>query len=295
MDQDLEEKIINMFNNKTICVFGGTGTIGSLIVDYLLTQEPKTIRIFSNDEDSLWKAQRKWNYGNRNNIRYLLGDIRNLERCRIALKNVDFVFNAAAIKHVPFAEYNPMEAVNVNINGLNNIIQACVERKAKKLLHISTDKAVKPTTVMGATKFIGEQLVQMRWAQNPEVDMVCVRLGNVWDSRGSIVPLIHECMKKQKPIPLTSPKMERYFMQPEEVTEFIIDSFKNGEHGEIRIPKLKVVKILDIMRGEAGVEYPFEEIGIRKGEKISEELISEEELNFAIEFEDKWIIENMIK
>jgi len=282
----------SVFENKKICVFGATGTIGTLIIDYLLTQNPEVIRVFANSENSLWLSRQQWK---EINIRYLLGDIRSLERVRSALKDIDYVFNAAAVKHVDFAEYNPMEAVSVNINGLNNIIQACIERKVKKLLHISTDKVVNTSTVMGATKLIGERLVQIRWSQNPTVQMVVVRLGNVWNSRGSIVPLIHECMKQHRPIPLTHPEMTRYFIQPEELIKFVMDAFENGGKGEIYVPKLKVVKILDLIHNEAGISYPFETIGIRRGEKLSEELISQEELRFATELQDKWIIKHEIK
>lgn len=277
-----------MFENKKICVFGGTGTIGSLIVDYLLEQHPSVVRVFSNDENSLWDSYRQWGHGLE--LRYILGDIRDPEKLKKVLKGIDYVFNCAAIKHVPFCEYNPMEAVKTNILGLENIIEACVYNKIKKLLHVSTDKSVKASTVMGSTKFIGERIVQMRWAQNPEIEMVCVRLGNVWDSRGSIVPLIRECQKQHRAIPLTHIDMTRYFMQPQEVIEFIMKAFQEGGKGEIFIPKLKIVKIMDIIKGEVGIDYPFEEIGIRRGEKIEEELISEEELRVAEEYEDKWII-----
>lgn len=287
--------MIDFFENKKICVFGGTGTIGSLIVEYLITQNPSVIRIFSNDENSLWESQQKWKYGKNNNIRYLLGDIRDLDRCILALKNIDYVFNCAAIKHVPFCEYNPLESVKTNILGLDNIINACIYRRIKKLLYISTDKAVRPSTVMGACKQIGERILQMKWAQNPEIKMLCVRLGNVWNSRGSILPLINECKKQEKPIPITDSNMTRYFMQPEEVIDFIIESFKEGGEGEIFIPKLKTVKILDIIHGEVGIDYPFKEIGIRRGEKLEEELISKEELRFAEEYEDKWILKSNFK
>jgi len=282
----------SVFENKKICVFGATGTIGTLIVNHLLTQNPEVIRVFANSENSLWLSRQQWK---EINVRYLLGDIRSLERVRSALKDIDYVFNCAAVKHVDFAEYNPMEAVSVNINGLNNIIQACIERKVKKLLYISTDKVVNTSTVMGATKLIGERLVQIRWSQNPTVQMVVVRLGNVWNSRGSIVPLIHECMKQHRPIPLTHPEMTRYFIQPEELIKFVMDAFENGGKGEIYVPKLKVVKILDLIHNEAGISYPFETIGIRRGEKLSEELISQEELRFATELQDKWIIKHEIK
>jgi len=289
----METQKASMFENKKICVFGGTGTIGSLIVEYLQTQNPAVIRVFANSENSIWEAQRKWSMYP--NIRYLVGDIRNLERVRTALKDIDYVFNAAAMKHVPFCEYNPIEAVETNVLGLNNVITACIERKVKKLLHVSTDKAVSPSTLMGATKMIGERLIQIRWSQNPTIQMVAVRLGNVWNSRGSIIPIIDECKKQQKPVPITDLSMTRFFMQPEEVIKFIIEAFENGGKGEIYVPKLKLVNLLEIIRGRVGISYPYEVIGIRRGEKLSEELISQEELRFASEYNDKWIIKHEFK
>lgn len=291
-----------LFEGKTILVIGGSGTIGMLIVEYLLTQKPHTLRIFSNDENSLYESEQKFKV--RKNLRYLLGDIRDFERVKQATRNVDYVFNAAAIKHVPKAEYNPMEAVKTNIFGLENIIQACVENGVSKLLQISTDKATNPICIMGMTKAIGERLIQIRWSQNPTIKMVCVRLGNVWNSRGSIMELVKECQKQDKPIPITSFHMNRYFMQQEEVIDFIMLAFKEGGNGEIYIPKLKSVNIADIIRGEVGIDYPFKEIGIRKGEKLDEKLINDEELSkcrkdnsekekyWIIKNEDYWVIEN---
>jgi UDP-N-acetylglucosamine 4,6-dehydratase len=277
-----------MFKNKIITVFGGTGTVGSLIVEYLRTQSPKSIRVFSNDENSLWEKQQEWKH---DGLRYLLGDIRDFERVKRALKGVDYVFNCAAVKHVPFAEYNPMEAVNVNIHGLSNIIEACIIQKVKKLLHISTDKACEPSTCMGATKMIGERLIQMRWAQNPEMDMVCVRSGNIWNSRGSIIPLIKEYKKQQLPFPLTDLDMKRYFIEPDKLLKFIMLVFENGKKGEIWIPKLKEVKITDLIKGMYEKEGSFKIVGRRKGEKLREKLFSETEINIK-EYETYWIIES---
>lgn len=287
-----------MFDKKTICVFGGTGTIGSLIVEELMKYDC-IIRVFCNSENELWEKRNEWNEKFKDTedfekVRYLYGDIRDLERVNRALKGVDYVFNCAAMKHVPYCEYNPLEAVKTNVLGLNNVIQGCIENNVKKLLHVSTDKAVEPSTVMGATKMIGEKILQMRWQQNPDVQMVCVRLGNVWASRGSIMELVKECRKQEKPIPITDKKMKRFFMTPDEVCSFIFESFREGGYGEIFIPKLKQVNILEVIRGEVGIEYPFEEIGIRKGEKLEESLISSEELRLDTleETRTKWIIHN---
>ncbi len=284
--------MIKMFENKTICVLGGTGSIGGYIVEEFIKKNDKDnlnciIRIVSNDENSLYMRQQEW--GKREDLRYQLGDVRDYIRMLRVLKNVDYVFNCAAIKHVPFAEYNPMEAVQTNIIGLDNIINACVERKIKKLFHISTDKAVNPCNVMGATKLIGERMIQMRWAQNPTIDMVCLRCGNVFGSRGSIAPYIRECKKNGLVIKVTDPRMERYFIYPDELIELIFDCFENGYHGDIWVPKLKSTKIMNLVGG-----YPYEVIGSRKGEKLREELLTDLELSECQEYEKYYIIKNKL-
>ena len=282
-----------MFENKKICVFGGTGTIGSLIVEYLQTQNPSVIRVFCNDENSLWEARQRWGYGNKFNMRYPLGDIRDIDRCILVLKDIDYVFNCAALKHVPICEDNPSEAIKTNVLGLDNIINACVYRKVKKLLHISTDKAVEPTTTMGMTKGISERVLQIRWAQNPEVNMVCVRMGNILDSRGSILPKVREQKAKGLPVTITNPDMERFFMTQEDTTKFIINAFINGKRGEIWVPKLKETNLMDLIQKEIGKDYPIEIIGNRKGEKLREKLISNHEIMLAdCTKRDVWIIRN---
>jgi FlaA1/EpsC-like NDP-sugar epimerase len=277
-------------------VFGGTGSVGSLIVEHLMTQDPYSIRVFCNNENELWEAKQKWDKmfideWQSRKLRYLLGDIRNVDRVKRALKGVDFVFNCAAIKHVPFAEYNPMEAVDVNIKGLENVIDGCVNNKVKKLLHISTDKAVEPTTIMGASKMIGERLLQERWKQNPTIQITCVRSGNIWNSRGSLIRLVEEYKKTSEPIPITDKKMRRYFIQPEALLQFIMLAFKEGKNGEIWVPKLQEISIIEAIRKGVPEDYPLIEIGIRKGEKLSEKLISETEINIK-EFDTYWVIEN---
>lgn len=283
---------LNFFDNKKICVFGGTGTLGSLIVEYLITQNPSVIRIFNLSEHSSVKKRQKWGYGEKNNIRYLIGDIRNYERCKLALKDIDYVFNCAAIKHVDVAEYNPMVAITTNVNGLKNIINACIEQKVKKLLQISTDKACEPTSLMGATKMLGERLIQIRWSQNPEVDMICVRLGNILNSRGSILPKVRKQKAKGKPITITNPDMERFFMTQKEAIKFIINAFINGKNGEIWVPKLKETNLMDLIEKEIG-KCSIEIIGNRKGEKLRERMISDHEIMIAdCTKRDMWIIRN---
>jgi len=279
------------FKDKTICVFGGTGTIGSLIVEYLVTQKPYSIRIFCNVENELHECKQKW--GVDEPYRYLLGDIRDYRRVKRALKGVDYVFNAAAIKHVPEAEYNPIEAVNTNIIGLDNIIEGCVIHEIEKLLHISTDKAVEPTTLMGATKMISERLLQMRWAQNPEIKMVIVRLGNVYGSRGSVIQVIREQKEKGQSITVTNPDMHRFFMMPSEVTEFIMKAFNGNGEGEIWVPKLEESNLMDVLRKEVGKDYPITIIGNRKGEKLHEKLLTDYERSISLISINEWVIPNI--
>lgn len=282
----------SIFKDKTIIVFGGTGTIGSLIVEYLKDNKPKAIRVFSNDENGLAEAKAKW--GTNNEMRYFVGDIRDYERVIDSMTGVDYVFNCAAMKHVPFCEDNPVEALKTNVLGLKNIIQGCIIHKIKKLLHISTDKACEPIGVMGYTKAIGERLLRVRWSQNPYIDMVCVRLGNVSESRGSILPLVRQFQREDKDFPLTSPNMTRFFMEPEDVLEFIMLAFTFGGHGEIFIPKLNAINVLEYIQGKVGI-IPYKEIGIREGEKMEEIMISEEELSYCIEKDTYWILPNKLK
>ena len=286
------EKILETFKDKSIMVFGGTGTVGSLIVEYLQQFSPKVLRIFSNDENSLWEAQQK--FGD-NKIRYIIGDIREYERVKRSLKDVDYVFNCAAIKHVPFAEYNPIEVVKTNIFGLDNIINASVEQKIKKILHISTDKAVEPSTNMGATKMIGERLVQARYMQNPTIDMVITRFGNVWGSRGSIVQIIRKQKERGEPITITDPNMTRYFMQENEVIDLIFTAFVEGHNGDVWVPKLSPVLLSEVIKKEVGENYSYQIIGARKAEKISEKLLFDHEIPNIIDIEKYWIIPNDYK
>lgn len=278
-----------MFEGKTITVFGGSGTIGSLIVESLQLHNPHSIRVFSNDENSLWEAEQKWGNGR---IRYLLGDIRDFRRVKRALRDVDYAFNCAAIKHVPFAEYNPIEAVDINIHGLENIIEACFICDVEKLIHISTDKVCEPSTCMGMTKGIGERLCQIRDDNKGKAitKISCIRLGNVWGSRGSLIPIINYYIEHRRPIPITDLRMERYFVKPKNLQYYILKVFESMNGGEIFVPKLTNYKIIDIIHEIAGRKYPIEVVGIRKGEKLKEILLTETELESAVELEDMWVI-----
>lgn len=282
-------KFNDFFNNKIILVCGGTGSIGSEIVTQLLEYNPKTIRILSNSENELWECNLRFKKFE-NKLRYLLGDIRNYERIKRAVKEVDYVFNAAAIKHVPFSEYNPMEAINVNIHGLENIIEACFENNVKKLLNISTDKAVNPISVMGATKMLGERLCISRELAKGSVNTIisCVRFGNVLGSRGSIIPLVEQQIKSGNKVTLTDENMRRFFMSISDAARLVLKSMYMAQGGEIFVLKMPVIRIKDLLEvliekfagiyGKDPDDIIIDVIGSRRGEKLEESLLTQNEL-----------------
>ena len=289
------------FENKVILVLGGTGTIGSEITSQILNFNPETIRIFSNSENELWETKLKFKES-MNKLRFLIGDIRYYDRLKRAADNVDIIFNAAAIKHVPFSEYNPMEAVNVNIHGLENIIEAAFECEVENLIHISTDKAVNPTTVMGATKMLGERLCISRELAKGEhnTKISCVRFGNVLGSRGSIIPLIKKQIENGSSVTITDENMKRFFLSKLQAVELVLKAATISKGGEIFVLKMPVVLIRDLIAiiieeyspkiGKESSSIKITRVGSRQGEKINEELISPIEYSQCYETEDMYCI-----
>ena len=291
----------SFFKEKVITVIGGTGSIGSNIVNHLLKHNPKTIRILSNSENELWETELKFKE-HADKLRFLLGDIRDYERIKRAVEDVDYVFNAAAIKHVPVSEYNPMEAINVNIHGLENIIEACFSCKVKKLIHISTDKAVSPTTVMGATKMLGERLCSSRELTKGTKSTIisCVRFGNVLGSRGSIIPLIKQQIKNDDLATITDEKMKRFFLSISQAVELVLKAAYLAQGGEIFVLKMPTVLIKDLIEviiedyspiiGKKPDSIKLKFVGTRPGEKFEEELISPDEYLYLLETKEMYVI-----
>lgn len=267
-----------MFNNKVILITGGTGSFGNACVEYLIKHyKCKKIIIFSRDE--MKQYQMKANFKNEKNMRFFLGDVRDLDRLKFAFKNVDYVIHAAALKHVPAAEYNPLECIKTNIYGSSNIVSAAIDAKVKKVLALSTDKAVNPINLYGATKLCAEKIFIDGNAISGKnsTSFSIVRYGNVLSSRGSIIPLIKKLkLEKQKTIPLTDERMTRFFINLTDAVKFVLSCFKMMDKGEIFIPKMPSIYIKDLMKTiypEANIKI----IGIRPGEKIDELLISKDE------------------
>lgn len=281
-------------------VFGGTGTIGTEIVKQLLQKEDTdVIRIFSNDENSLFESKQE--FGEDKRLRWILGDVRDYKKVEMSCRNIDFAFNCAAIKHVDISEYNPIEVVNVNIIGLENIIQACFYHMVVRLLHISTDKAVEPTSVMGATKLIAERLCVIRnnTKGSKFMQIGCVRLGNVYGSRGSLVPIIKRQLELEQPITVTSPFAMRYFITIEKAGKFILDTMSKFKGGEIHIPKMENRSVRQVMMdviGDCGFNPKHigtKVIGLKKGEKVEEKLYLESEC--VVIHEDRIVIGEVIE
>jgi len=262
-------------------ITGGTGSLGKAIVEYLLrNKEAKGIRIYSRDEYKQWKMKQfiQENYGRTAPVSFLIGDVRDKERLSRALNGVDYVTNAAAMKQVPACEDDPMEAIKTNINGAMNVINCSIDAGVKKVMHISTDKAVYPINLYGATKTVAEKLFIDGNTYAPERTLFsCCRYGNVLGSRGSLIQLIQEKIKANQPIPLTHPDMTRFFVSLKTMVPFIIDKLLTMEGSEIFIPEMQSCRIIDLISC-FGKDLTVEEIGIREGEKLHEDIISSEEI-----------------
>ncbi|MFA6405693.1 MAG: UDP-N-acetylglucosamine 4,6-dehydratase (inverting) [Candidatus Paceibacterota bacterium] len=278
-----------MYNNKTILITGGTGSFGQSFAKYLLINfRPKKVIIFSRDELKQFNMQQE--LGEHDNIRFFLGDIRDVARLRMAFEGVDIVVHAAALKQVPALEYNPFEAIQTNILGSQNIITAALERKVGKVLLISTDKAASPVNLYGASKMCAEKLFVSSnvYSSDGETHFSVVRYGNVIGSRGSIVDTIMN-NKSDAPLHVTDHNMTRFWITLNQCFDLVSYALKNMVGGEIFIPKVPSMKIQDLFKALAP-DRKIKIIGIRPGEKIHETLITQEESSRAHDLEDYYVI-----
>jgi FlaA1/EpsC-like NDP-sugar epimerase len=236
----------NFFESKVILVTGGTGSIGSEIVHQLLKMSPRVVRIFSRDEYKQFCIQQE--LGNRSDVRYLLGDVREGSRLLRAAEGVDIIFHCAAYKHVPFCEYNPFEAVKTNVIGTQNVIEAALAQGVRKVLLISTDKAASPLNVMGATKLLAERLMSstMHSIGSHNTILASVRFGNVLGSRGSVIPLFRDQIAKGGPLTITHPEMTRFFMSIPQAVKLVFSAAELMKGGELFILKMPAARVGDI-------------------------------------------------
>ncbi len=273
-----------------VLITGGTGSFGQKFTEIMLKKyKTKVIRIFSRDELKQWEMKKKFN--NSPHLRFFIGNVRDKDRLERAMDGTDIVVHAAALKQVPLCEYNPFEAVKTNVIGAQNVIKAVIDHNIEKVIAISTDKAVNPINLYGATKMCMEKLftaANSYVGSKRQTRMSCARYGNVVGSRGSIIPLFKE-QKSTGTITITDKRMTRFWITLEQGVEFVIECLEMMQGGEIFIPKIPSMKILDLAKAitpECRIEF----IGIRPGEKIHECLITEEEARHSLEFDNFFII-----
>ncbi len=282
-----------MFNNKNIFISGGTGSFGNKFIEIILEKyKPKKIVIFSRDEFKQLKMQERFPPKKFSCLRFFLGDVRDLDRLKVAMKDIDYVIHAAALKQVPAAEYNPMEYVKTNIHGAENIIQASIYQKVKKIIALSTDKAANPINLYGATKLASDKIfiAANNIIGSQKISFSVVRYGNVLSSRGSVVPLFKQYIKENKNfLPITDVEMTRFFITLSHSVNFVIKSFVNMKGGEIFVPKIPSIKILDLAKAMAP-NLKHKIIGKRPGEKIHELMCPNEFHQQTLEFKDYYLI-----
>ena len=283
-----------MFNGKNILITGGTGSFGKKYTKILLQKyKPNKIIIFSRDELKQYEMAQEFDD---KCMRYFIGDVRDGERLKKAMRDVDFVIHAAALKHVPIAEYNPMECIKTNINGAQNVIDAALENGVSKVIALSTDKAANPVNLYGATKLASDKLfvAANNLVGNQDIKFSVVRYGNVVGSRGSVVPFFQKLLREGvKELPITDDKMTRFFITLEDGVNFVLKNFERMQGGEIFVPKIPSMKIVDMAKAMAP-NLPHRIIGIRPGEKLHEIMCPADDSHLTLEFQDHYVIKPTI-
>ncbi len=280
-----------MLNGKTILITGGTGSFGQKFVEILVSQaSPKKLIIFSRDELKQFEMRERFSEKNHPFIRYFIGDTRDRDRLYRAFDGVDIVIHAAALKQIPSCEYNPLEAVKTNVMGAANIIDAAIDMKVDKLIALSTDKAVNPANLYGATKLCSDKLFVSanNYSGTSGTKFGVVRYGNVIGSRGSVVPVFIKARKTGK-LPITDARMTRYWITLEQSVEFVFDCLKKICGGEIFVPKLPSMKIVDLAKA-VSPNAELINVGIRPGEKLHEVMVSEDDARHTLDFGDYYVI-----
>jgi len=284
-----------MFNDKSILVTGGTGSFGRNFVKNLLNRySPKKIIVFSRDELKQFEMQQQFSH---DCIRYFIGDVRDRDRLIMAMRGVDYVIHAAALKQVPAAEYNPMECIKTNVHGAENVIHAALECKVEKVIALSTDKAANPINLYGATKLCSDKLfvsANNLVGQDRPTRFGVVRYGNVVGSRGSVVPFFNKIIAEGCDyLPITDPEMTRFWISLQQGVDFVIKSFERMHGGETFVPKIPSIRVVNLAEAMAPT-IPTKIIGIRPGEKLHEVMCPKDDSHLTLEFKDHYVIQPTI-
>jgi len=285
----------SVFKNKIILITGGTGSIGSELVRQVLKYNPKKVAVYSRDETKQYELMESLGYPA--NVNLLIGDIRDVERLNFAFREVDIVLHAAAMKHVAISEYNPFEVIKTNIVGSQNVINAAINQGVKKVVAISTDKAVSPTGILGTSKLMMEKLFinANNYISSSDTQFLCVRFGNVLWSRGSVLPSWKNQIERDKKIKITNKDMTRFFMSREEAIELVLRSAAITQGGEIFTFKMSSINLMSLAKAflekyYTGQNIEIENIGVRSGEKMYEELFDASDLTKNILADGKLFI-----
>jgi UDP-N-acetylglucosamine 4,6-dehydratase/5-epimerase len=281
---------MSILEGSSILITGGTGSFGKAFIDYALKNfDPARIVIFSRDELKQYEARLRFNDDPR--LRWFIGDIRDQHRLKRAMHGVDYVVHAAALKQVDTAEYNPFEYVQTNIIGSQNVVEAAIDSGVKKIVALSTDKASSPLNLYGATKLAADKLFQSanHYAAGYETRFSVVRYGNVMGSRGSVIPFFRNLIAEGKPLPITDSRMTRFWITLPQAVQFVVDSFDLMNGGELYVPHIPSMRITDLVEAIAPGTETYE-IGIRPGEKLHEEMISEDDSRRTIRLNDRFVV-----
>lgn len=280
--------IQNSLANKVVLVTGGTGSFGKKFISKALMLDAKKIIVFSRDELKQYEMRKE--FGENSRLRYFIGDVRDKDRLYRAFEGVDIVIHAAAMKHVEACEYNPFEAVKTNINGAQNIIEAAIDRGVERVIALSTDKAAAPVNLYGATKLASDKLfiAANSYVGEKNTKFSVVRYGNVVGSRGSVVPFFQQ-VKDTGVLPVTDERMTRFWITLEQGIQFVIDSLGRMNGGELFVPKIASMKIIDLAKA-IGPECDIEIVGIRPGEKLHETMITVDDSRHTFEYDDYYVI-----
>ena len=282
-----------MLKGKKVLITGGTGSLGIALTKRLLQENVDTIRIFSRNENKQLEMDSKFHD---DRLRFLLGDVRDYNRLTRAFEDIDIVFHAAALKHVPIIEYNPFEAIKTNVIGSQNVIDACLEEDVEKAICVGTDKAVSPLNTYGATKLLMEKLFitasNYLKKERHKTKFIALRYGNVLGSSGSVIPKFINQIKNNEKITITNSNMTRFSISIDEALDFILKATEIGKGSEIFVPKLRAYSIMDVKDALFDLLGKTDEqiVGIRPGEKLHEILINNEEMNYCWEYQEMYMI-----